>query len=148
MNKTSYILLSFVFFVCFFLIFKTLSFDAQTGDEKLDKKLNEINAKAITNIDEFKSQIALKYQTSESEVAKLLKIMEPAEILFSYEISAVSSTPIDKIIETYKKNKNEGWNVVISEIGIQKNSKKFKELKNLSIYNDQTIDDSSLSQNK
>jgi hypothetical protein len=148
MNKTNYILLSIVFFACFFLIFNTLSFDAQTGDEKLDNKLKEINAKAITNIDVFKSQIALKYQTSESEVARLLKIMEPAEILFSYEISAVSSTPIDKIIETYKNNKNEGWKTIISEIGISKNSKKFKELKNLSIYNDQTIDDSSLSQNK
>jgi hypothetical protein len=148
MNKTNYILLSIVFFVSFLLIFNTLSFDAQTGDEKLDKKLNEINARAITNIDEFKSQIALKYQTSESEVARLLKIMEPAEILFSYEISAVSSTPIEEIIETYKNNKNEGWEIIISEIGIEKNSKKFKELKNLSIYNDQTIDDSSLSQNK
>lgn len=148
MNKTNYILLSIVVFVSFFLISKTLSFEANTGDIALDQRLKDINAKAITNIDVFKNQVAMRYQTSESEIGQLLKFMEPAEILFAYEISAVSSISVEKIIKSYKKNKNDGWHIIISDLGIKKSSKKFKELKNLSIYDKQSIDESSLSQNK
>jgi hypothetical protein len=148
MNKTNYILLSLLFFASFYLISNTLSYEAKTGDKLLDEKLKEINAKAITNIDEFKSFIALKYQSSESEVSKLLKFLEPAEILFSYEISVISSTPHEVVIEKFKKNKSEGWKIVISDLGIKQHTEKFNELKNLSIYDIQKIDESSLSQNK
>jgi hypothetical protein len=148
MNKTNYILLSIIFFASFYLISNTLSYEAKTGDKVLDQKLKEINAKAITNIDEFKRFIALKYQISESDVSKLLKVLEPAEILFSYEISVINSTPHYLVIEKFRKNKSKGWQVVINQLGIKKNSEKFNELKNLSIYDIQKIDESSLSQNK
>lgn len=148
MNKTNYSFLIILFVVSFFLIFQSLSYEAKTGDKVLDQKLKEINSKAIRNLDDFKKEMAFNYQTSESDISEMLKIMEPAEILFTYEISIVSSNSVDKIIKSFKKHKKEGWKVIIRDMGIYSNSEKFKDLKNLSIYKREEINKNPVSQNK
>ncbi|MES2588147.1 MAG: hypothetical protein V4622_04150 [Bacteroidota bacterium] len=148
MKQINYLLLFVFFSASFYLISQSLTFNAKTGDTVLDEKLKALNAEAITNISEFRSHIAMEFQTSETKITELLEIMEPAEILFAYQIAAVNSTSIDKIVTKYKQNKNEGWAVIIQKLGISQQSEKFKDLKNLSIYGKSAIYVNELSQNK
>ncbi len=148
MKQINYLLLFVFFSASFYLISQSLTFNAKTGDAVLDEKLKELNAEAITNISEFRSQIAMEFQTSETKITELLQIMEPAEILFAYQIAAVNSTSIDKIVAKFKQNKSEGWSVIIDKLGISQHSEKFKDLKNLSIYGKSANYANELSQNK
>ena len=80
MKSYNYVLLFAVFSVSIFLISVSLTFDANTGNEKFDERLNEINKDALADISAFKAAIVEKYHVDEMEIASLISTMEPAEI--------------------------------------------------------------------
>ena len=134
MKQFNYILLFVFFSATFYLISQSLTFDAKTGDTVLDEKLKNLNAQAVTDISTFKSEIASEFQTTEVKISKLLEEMEPAEVLFAYNIALIKSISVNDVIAVYKENKNQGWSVIIKKLGISQQSEKFKDLKNISIY--------------
>ena len=134
MKQFNYILLFVFFSATFYLISQSLTFDARTGDTVLDEKLKNLNAQAVADIENFKTEIANEFQTTEVKISKLLENMEPTEVLFAYNIAMINSTPVNKVINVYQENKNQGWSVVIRKLGISQQSEKFKDLKNISIY--------------
>ncbi len=149
MKKFNYILLFVFFSATFYLISQSLTFDANTGDTVLDEKLKNLNAQAVADISTFKMEIASEFQTTEFKISKLLEEMEPAEVLFSYNIALINSISVDDVISVYKENKDYGWSVIINKLGISQQSEKFKDLKNISIYGKpDSIFNTEISQNK
>jgi hypothetical protein len=148
MKATNYILLILFFGTTLYLISDSLSFNAKTGDEALDIRLKEVNNKALTNITDFKIKMAASFQTSEAEISDLLKIMEPAEILFAYQVATVTGKSLDNIVATYLKKKNEGWSEILKNYGINNKSEKFADIKNLAIFKKINIGDKNISQIK
>lgn len=148
MKSTNYILLILFFATTFYLISDSLSFNARTGDKALDIRLKEVNNKALVNISDFKAKMATSFQTSESEISELLKIMEPAEILFAYQVATVTGKSLENVVATYTKKKGEGWSAILESYGIKNKSEKFSDIKNLAIFKKINIGDKNLSQNK
>ena len=55
--------------------------------------------------------------------------MEPADVYMVVEIAGIQKITVEKVVESYKKNKGKGWGVIAKELGIKPGSKEFKELK-------------------
>ncbi|MCE3295588.1 MAG: hypothetical protein K0R65_1302 [Crocinitomicaceae bacterium] len=136
MKSYNYVLLFALFSVSIFLISVSLTFDANTGNEKFDEKLNEINKEALADISAFKAAIVGEYHVDETEVSSLISIMEPAEILLSFELSRLTSKTLSEVLTSYNNNKEEGWKKIFLSLGINKKSSRFNDLCKIEI-NDQ-----------
>jgi hypothetical protein len=128
MKSYNYILLFALFSASIFLISVSMTFDAKTGNEKFDDRLNEINKEALGDISAFKASIVEEYRVEEAEVGSLISIMEPAEILLSYEISRLTSKTMTEVLARYNTNKEKGWKNIFRSLGINNNSSRFTEL--------------------
>jgi hypothetical protein len=128
MKSYNYILLFALFSASIFLISVSMTFDAKTGDEKFDERLDEINKDALGDISAFKAAIVEEYHVDEAEVGSLISTMEPAEILLSYELSRLTSKTMTEVLTRYNKNKEDGWKKIFLSLGINNNSSRFNEL--------------------
>lgn len=129
MNKLNYLLFFMLLSASFLLISQTLSFDPNTGDEQFDDQLNQLNSIANNDLDQFEKNVSEKYHVSTHKVTEMLSIMEPVEVLVSFETASLTEEPIDIVIESYRKNKFSGWRLIVRELGIKGNSREFAELK-------------------
>jgi hypothetical protein len=130
------------------LLTNSLSFNPKTGDEKLDEKLNEINMNASMNISEFVDRLSTVYFVEKVMVDELLLTMEPVDVLLTLQISKITDYTIYDVLKSYKNNPENGWNSILNDLGIASTSKEFKQLKNVSSFNDKSFVNSVLSQNK
>ena len=107
----------------------TLSFS--TGDAELDVNLGEINVQAKADIGGFSAELSVSSGVSEKEITTLITVekMEPADVYMAVEIAGIQKITVEKVVESYKKNKGKGWGVIAKELGIKPGSKEFKELK-------------------
>ncbi len=102
-----------------------------SGDRDLDSALSELNVNAKMDFGDYKTEICLGYNISESKFdyfSGTIK-MEPADIYMAAELSMITKTPIDKVIVTYQANKGKGWGQIAKELGIKPGSAEFKALK-------------------
>ncbi len=141
MKNYNYILLFALFSVSIFLISVSLTFDANTGNEKFDDKLNEINKEALADVSAFKAAIVTEYGVEEAEVSSLISTMEPAEILLAYELSRLTDKTMTEVLNRYNTNKGEGWKKIFLSLGINNNSSRFNELCKID-FNDQNAHNS------
>jgi hypothetical protein len=102
-----------------------------TGNAEMDKELNEINTIAKTNLEAFKSDLALKFKTIGTEqINKVLtKVTAPAEALMVLEIQQITKKPLDTVLTSYDKNKSKGWGAIAKDLGIKPGSAEFHQLK-------------------
>ena len=128
MKSYNYVLLFALFSASIFLISVSLTFDANTGNEKFDEKLNEINKDALADISAFKAAIVEEYNVDEAEVSSLISTMEPAEILLAFELSRLTDKTMPEILTRYNTNKEAGWQKIFLSLGINNNSSRFDEL--------------------
>lgn len=128
MKGYNYILLFSLFTASIFLISISLNFDANTGSEKFDEQLNDINKEALADISAFKNTIVREYNVDDSEVTGLISTMEPAEILLSYELSRLTDKSISEVLTHYKENKQDGWKQILLSLGIDSHSPRFGDL--------------------
>ena len=109
------------------LSFSQISFN--TGNVELDNDLITLNAKAKLNIKGFIIDLNASHSIPIPKIEKLLKIMEPAEIVLAKDISVIVNKPIDDVISSYKVNKDKGWGSIAKEMGIKPGSPEFHALK-------------------
>lgn len=142
MKNANYIILFAAFVIGIFLISNTFSFDAKSGNASFDKRLNEINKNALTDINAFKVCLEETYHANPDEVSNLLMQMEPAEVLLSYELAQMTSLSHAEVLEKYHLNSEKGWSTIFMSLGIKINSAQFKNLSK--IYYDNNIENNSI----
>lgn len=101
----------------------------KTGDSNFDAELNIVNKEAESDLSTFKKNLSNTYNLTTNTIDGLLKIMEPAEVFLSAKIAQISNNPIDKVVASYKVNKDKGWGQIAKEMGIKPGSAEFHALK-------------------
>ncbi|MCW3785334.1 hypothetical protein [Plebeiibacterium sediminum] len=126
--------MKYLFIVAFSLIslFSSAQKSFKTGDIQLDTDLNEINARANLDFGAFKTDLSISYDISEKKIEFMhgSLSMSPGDIYVALEISKISKTPIDRVINVYKSHKEHGWGNIAKELGIKPGSPEFHQLKN------------------
>lgn len=100
-----------------------------TGDAGFDAELNVINKEATKDLVTFKNNLSTEFGVTVAKIEGLLKEMNPAEALLSVKISSIAKQPLEKVVESYKSNKDKGWGYIAKEMGIKPGSAEFHALK-------------------
>lgn len=121
-----------------------------SGDSGLDSALSELNVSAQLDFGNFKADLNLSYNLSTSKVdyfSATLK-MEPSDIFMVCELSIISGTSVDKVVEIYKVNKSKGWGAIAKQLGIKPGSSEFKALKGKASNHSEKLKNKNKSQGK
>ena len=110
-----------------FAAFGQISF--KTGDATLEAELNVVNKDALTDLATFKKNISIDFGVTLEKVETLLKSMIPAEVLLTVKIASITKQPVEKVVESYKVNKDKGWGAIAKDLGIKPGSPEFQALK-------------------
>ena len=104
----------------------------KTGNVQLDSDLNSINANANVDFGAFKAELCISYNVSERKIEYMHATlnMAPGEIYLVLEISKISKTSIDSILDLYRMHKSKGWGYIAKKAGIKPGSAEFHQLKN------------------
>jgi hypothetical protein len=124
-------------FVLSFLAMTLVSaqtFNPKSGDPQFDNDLIELNKKAKSNIDGFKSDIKTRFGIAHDRIEKMLDIykMEPADVFMAAKVGQLTSKEPEIVCQSFQKNREKGWGVIAKEMGIKPGSPEFHELKNAS----------------
>jgi hypothetical protein len=148
MKKFNYPIIFIVLLTIIVTLTNSLTFNANTGDDVFDKKLNEINISASLNINQFIDRVSSLYFVDKVILNDMLVTMEPVDVLITLHVSKITDFSMYEVLSSYKNNSKKGWNSVLHELGINNTSYEFKQIKNIVKYNDESFINSSLSQNK
>lgn len=148
MKNINYTIIFTMLSATFILLSQTLSFNPNTGDEKLDNKLSEINVKASNNINAFIDRVHKIYNVDKNQVQDLLEVMEPADVLIAMQINHITENSLTDVLASYKENNKAGWKVILNDLGIKSSSYEYVELKKIKQFNDISFITNTLSQNK
>lgn len=148
MNKINYPIILVALVAVFLLFSNSLSFDPNTGDEKLDKKLSEINLASSMNINKFISRASSVYLVDKAIINDLLLRMEPVDVLLTLQLGKVTDYSIYDVVRIYKNSPSKDWTLILKNLGIKNSSYEFAELKKIERFNENSFVNSSLSQNK
>lgn len=103
----------------------------RTGSPELEKELNTINKDAKGDIGGFKQQLEELHHVGIRQIDGLLaKVKEPAEALLALRIHSITNTPLDRIMQSYSTNRDQGWGKIAKDMGIKPGSPEFHALKN------------------
>lgn len=148
MKNINYPILFTMLSATFILLSQTLSFNPNTGDEKLDNELSEINVKASNDINAFIDRVHKIYNIDKNQVQELLEVMEPADVLIAMQINHITENSLTDVLASYKENNKAGWKVILNDLGIKSSSYEYVELKKIKQFNDISFITNTLSQNK
>ncbi|MEY3235969.1 MAG: hypothetical protein RI883_70 [Bacteroidota bacterium] len=101
----------------------------KTGDATLETELNVVNKDALADLATFKKNLSIDFGVTMEKVETLLKSMIPAEALLAVKIASITKQPVEKVIESYKVNKDKGWGAIAKDMGIKPGSPEFHALK-------------------
>lgn len=101
----------------------------KTGDSGLDAELRLVNTQANSNLSEFKTRINADYGISFPKIGQMLEIMKPGDIEISVRIGKQLNISVDRVIGSYKINKDKGWGAIAKDLGIKPGSPAFHALK-------------------
>lgn len=109
----------------------SIGFNAMTGDKELDISLSNLNVEANLNIKTFNKEMTTSFAVTEKklEMLRVQSKMQPSDIYMAFEISKASDKPVEKVISSFKSEKEKGWGVIAKKMGIKPGSEKFKKLK-------------------
>lgn len=142
MKSSNIILLLAFLSIGGFIMFNSFEFDAHSGSKKFDTRLNNINKKALADINQFKECLLATYHADEAELQTLLVEFEPAEVLLTYEISNLTSLTHAEVLGIFRAHKDQGLNETLMALGIKVKSAQFHNLAKLNY--DTTIDNNSV----
>ncbi|MBK3517024.1 hypothetical protein [Carboxylicivirga marina] len=123
-------IISLLFFIVAHISSAQISFES--GSVQLESDLNTINAGANLDFGAFKTDLSISYNVSEKKLDYMHGELNMAagEIYLALEISKLSKTSIDGVIQTHQMHKNKGWGYVARQLGIKPGSEEFHQLKN------------------
>lgn len=103
----------------------------RTGSPEFEKELNTINREAKGDLIGFKQRLEEQHHVGIRQIDGLLsKLREPAEALIALRIHSITNTPLDRIMQSYSTNRDQGWGKIAKDMGIKPGSPEFHALKN------------------
>lgn len=115
-----------VFFVLM-LVFGVSSF-ASAGDFDWIK---DFDIQARLDPSGLKTKLGARFQVGDLKINTVLSNAEtPSDAYMMLRLGEISKQPVDKVIDTYKTQKNKGWGTMARSLGIKPGSKEFHALKN------------------
>jgi hypothetical protein len=112
-------------------IFLTIAMSALNAHADLDTFLYGLNSQAGTDLNGFGVTLSAQFGIPVPEVHAIINRVEfPADAFMCLQLSLMTGQPIDLIINTYQRQKRNGWGIIAKELGIKPGSNEFHALKN------------------
>lgn len=92
--------------------------------------LKELNVKAVNDPSGFKAQLAARFKIGDTQVSTVIgNVSQPADAYMVLRLGEMSGQPVDRVTETYKSGKGQGWGKLAKSLGIKPGSPEFHALK-------------------
>lgn len=107
------------------------TYQARTGDGKLDRSLAQLNVRATSDWEDFAMRLVGAYSVPRAKVEELRTTyrMVPADIYMTVKLGWITTKPVNVVLEQYKANQGKGWGVIAKQLGIKPGSKEFHQMK-------------------
>ncbi len=116
---------------CAITLFLIITVSAFTVQADLDTFLYDLNSQAGTDLNNFGVTLSAQFGIPVPEVHAILgRVAFPADAFMCLQLSLMTGQPIDTIINTYQRQKGNGWGAIAKELGIKPGSDEFHALKN------------------
>lgn len=97
----------------------------------LDVFLNNLNIQARADLNGFSARISTQFGIPLPRVQAAIKIADnPADAFMFFQLGQMSQKPYETVVETYQRQKGQGWGAVAKSLGIKPGSSEFHALKN------------------
>ncbi len=79
----------------------------------------------------LKTRLGARFQVGDLKINTVLSNAEkPSDAYMMLRLGEISKQPVEKVVETYKAQKEKGWGAMAKSLGIKPGSKAFHALKN------------------
>jgi hypothetical protein len=96
----------------------------------LESFLADVDIRARADLGSFKADLGLTFGVSEGKINGMLEVMaKPSDVYMCLRVGEVAKQPVDRVIETYKRHRGQGWGVIAKNLGIKPGSDQFHALK-------------------
>lgn len=92
--------------------------------------LKDLNIKAQADPSGFKASLAARFKIGDAQITTVLSNVEkPADAYMVLRLGEMSGQPTDRVAETYRSGKGQGWGNLAKSLGIKPGSPEFHALK-------------------
>ena len=124
------LILLFVFVVGGNLLLAQNAKPLTSGDAELDKAIKNVNVYGRKNPEQFKQSLIAKYDIKETES---IDKYTPGDLMMGFATAKELNKDASLVYKTYDDNRNkmQGWEETLKELGIKQNSKTFENIKSV-----------------
>lgn len=92
--------------------------------------MNDFNAQASLDPSGFRARLAARFNTGDAQISAVMSnIHDPAGVYMAFRLGEMSHQPVERVVDSYKKNRGKGWGVIAKSLGIKPGSPEFHALK-------------------
>lgn len=92
--------------------------------------MNSLNVQARADMNGFSVRLSTQFGVPLQQVHTIIRtVATPADAFMCLQLSKMTKKHHDKVLQTYKNNKGQGWGVIAKKLGIKPGSPEFHALK-------------------
>ena len=92
--------------------------------------LKDLNIQAQADPSGFKARLAARFKVGDAQITTVLSnVDQPGDAYLMLRLGELSGKPPDRVMETYRTEKGQGWGAVAKSLGIKPGSPEFHALK-------------------
>ncbi len=92
--------------------------------------MRDLTVRAEADPAGFRATLAARFQIGEVKVAAVMKTTDsPADAYMVLRLGEMSAQPVERVAETYRAEKHQGWGAMAKSLGIKPGSPEFHALK-------------------
>jgi hypothetical protein len=92
--------------------------------------LKELNIRAKADPSGFKAQLAARFKIGDAQINAVIgNVDQPGDAYMMLRLGEMSGQPVDRVFETYRREKGKGWGALAKSLGIKPGSPEFHALK-------------------
>ena len=97
----------------------------------LDSFLDNLNIQARVDMNDFSAKLSSQFGVPLLQVQAVIEtVAAPADAFMCFQLGDMSRHPYEKVVQTYRTHKGQGWGVIAKSLGIKPGSPEFHALKN------------------
>jgi hypothetical protein len=105
-------------------------FTANIAQADLSSYIRSLNVSAEGNIGNYKTQVGVQYGASGPSLDLAFRsASSPGEAAVLLWLGQRSNTSVERVVQVYQSQKNQGWGAIAQSLGIKPGSADFKALK-------------------
>ncbi len=92
--------------------------------------LKDLNIQAQADASGFRAQLSTRFKIGPAEVNAVIgKVEQPADAYMVMRLSEMSGQPVERVVDTYRSGRGQGWGNLAKSLGIKPGSREFHALK-------------------